>query len=393
MTDAALWDEAIAELFQQISDQASGAKISSRTIDAARHMLVADDAVLQQSEAQPEHSITAKAYVNRIVTTDRIQTGQSHAARLAEVLSTIEAAYRVPPSILLAIWGIELNFGENTGQSNVIQSLSNLCCRDQRRAQFWKSELIAALQIIDRGSISAGELLGSWAGAMGHVQFMPTTYLNHAVDHDDDGFADIWQSIPDALASAANYLIKCGWQAGLPWGAEVGVDDTFNFADHDIGKARRFADWQCSGIRPDPPGSQKSNSIPANEPCRLITPAGTSGPAFLVTPNFDVLLHYNRSTIYALSVGCLADRINGNGPLLTPWPDEIALTRQERIELQQLLNNFGLDTNGLDGIFGPGTQQATQAFQRQHGLIADGHPTAELLRFVRNQTRATDRLK
>jgi membrane-bound lytic murein transglycosylase B len=383
-----------SDFVASLRDDAVTAGISPRTIDAVQSLLIEDDSILQNSRAQPEHAITATTYVNRLVTHDRIYTGQQQARKNAATLARIKTTFGVPPAILLAIWGIESNFGENTGNRNVIQSLANLCLYEPRRTQFWRSELQAAMQIVDLGSCSLTDLVGSWAGAMGHMQFMPSTYLKYAIDDDDDGIADIWHSIADGLASAANYLKECGWRAEMPWGMEVLLTNAFDFAAVEPDTCLSWNDWHTCGIARTTTSAdhtKDAHAILKATPCRLVTPAGSRGPAFLVSRNFDVLLQYNRATIYALSVGCLADRISGLSPLETPWPDEPALSRSERIEIQQLLTYSGLDTNGIDGIFGSGTVRAVRTYQGRHGLTPDGHANAELLGFMRSQTHATGR--
>jgi membrane-bound lytic murein transglycosylase B len=251
---------------------------------------------------------------------------------------------------------------------------------DVRRAPFWTKELIAALRMVQDGAVQPEKLVGSWAGAMGHTQFIPSTYSARAVDFDKDGRRDIWETVADALASSANYLQASGWVAGRPWGFEVTLPSGFDFAWSAPGRSRTLAEWQAAGVK-----IVATHYDPAlRAPLELILPAGARGPAFLVSGNFRALRKYNQSTSYALAVGHLADRIAGGAALAAAWPvDDTPLNRAERAELQSLLTSWGLDTGGLDGIIGDRTRAAIRATQRTLRLAEDGHPSVELLHRLR----------
>ena len=244
----------------------------------------------------------------------RIDTGRQLAATHAELLEAIETAYGVDRHILVAIWGVESAYGTEMGSRNVVRSLATLAMADARRAPFWTRELIAALRMLQDGAVQPEKFVGSWAGAMGHTQFIPSTYNARAVDFDKDGRRDIWETVADALASSANYLRASGWVAGRPWGFEVTLPPGFDFAWSAPRRTRTLAEWQAAGVK-----AVAARGDPASElPLELILPAGARGPAFLVTGNFRVLLKYNQSTSYALAVGHLADRIAGGAALAQP---------------------------------------------------------------------------
>jgi membrane-bound lytic murein transglycosylase B len=338
-----------------------------------------DPEVLAMAMLQPEHAKPAGAYVTGLVRQARVETGRQLAATHAELLEAIEAAYGVDRHILLAIWGVESAYGTEMGSRDVIRSLATLALADTRRAPFWIKELIAALRMLQDGGVPPGKLVGSWAGAMGHTQFIPSTYTARAVDFDRDGRRDIWGTVADALASTANYLRTSGWVAGTQWGYEVALPPSFDFAWSAPGRVRAYAEWRAAGV------TAAAHSDPApGLLLQLILPAGARGPAFLVSGNFGTLLKYNQSTSYALAVGHLADRIAGGPALTAAWPmDDAPLNRTEREELQGLLVSLGLDTGGLDGIIGDRTRAAIRATQRTLSLAEDGHPSADLLRRLR----------
>jgi membrane-bound lytic murein transglycosylase B len=291
-------------------------------------------------------------------------------------LERIEKRYGVDRQTLVAIWGLESNFGSNIGTHNVIRSLATLAY-EGRRQVFWRSQLLAVLQILQHGDITPERLIGSWAGAMGQTQFMPTTYNEHAVDFDGDGRRDLWRSSADALASAAHYLQASGWQKGQPWGYEVRLPQAFDYSLADPEVRRSLAEWTALGVEPlTPPARDLATETMAT----LLLPAGHRGPAFLLLSNFRSILKYNNSTSYALAIGLLADGLNGGAGVRAAWPrEERQLGRSERIELQELLAQNGLEPGPADGIIGANTRKAVRTFQLQLGWPADGHPTQELL--------------
>jgi membrane-bound lytic murein transglycosylase B len=325
---------------------------------------------------QPEHDRTTGQYVSMLVSLERIGVGRQRMAEQAATLATIEARFGVDRHVVAAVWGVETTYGEGKGDRPVVRSLATLAFADSRRPQFWREELAAALKIVQAGDIPLEALNGSWAGAMGHTQFMPTTYLRHAADFDGDGKRDIWRSAGDALASTANYLKASGWTKGQPWGFQVILPSGFDFGHSAPGRSKRAADWQALGV-----------STPAGEPwpatsteLSLLLPSGASGPAFLVTTNFRSILRYNASTSYALSIGLLANALeSGEAPKVT-WPQsDRALTRAEREELQRLLTGAGHDTGAPDGIIGSQTRAAIRNWQRSQSLPQDGHPSEGVL--------------
>ena len=340
-----------------------------------------DPEVIELVALQPEHTKAAGAYVTGLVGQARIDTGRQLAATHAKLLEAIEAAYGVDRHILVAIWGVESAYGTEMGSRNVIRSLATLAMADARRAPFWTRELIAALRMLQDGAVPPEKFVGSWAGAVGHTQFIPSTYNARAVDFDKDGRRDIWETVADALASSANYLRASGWVAGSPWGFEVALPPAFDFAWSAPGRTRTLAEWQTDGVK----AVAERNDLAPGLPLQLILPAGARGPAFLVSGNFRALLKYNQSTSYALAVGHLADRIAGGAALAVAWPaDDKPLNRAERQELQSLLATWGLDTGGLDGIIGDRTRAAIRATQRTLELAEDGHPSVHLLQRLRS---------
>jgi membrane-bound lytic murein transglycosylase B len=354
--------------------------ISLPLFERATADFLPDPEVIELAAFQPEHTKAAGAYVTGLVGQARIDTGRQLAATHGALLKEIEAAYGVDRHILVAIWGVESAYGTDMGTRNVIRSLATLAMADVRRAPFWTRELIAALRMLQDGAVQPEKFVGSWAGAVGHTQFIPSTYNARAVDFDKDGRRDIWETVADALASSANYLRASGWVAGSPWGFEVVLPPGFDFAWSAPGRNRTLAEWHAAGVRAIAVRGDPASGLSL----QLILPAGARGPAFLVSGNFRVLLKYNQSASYALAVGHLADRIAGGAALVAAWPaDDTPLNRTEREELQSLLASWGLDTGGLDGIIGDRTRAAIRATQRTLRLAEDGHPSVELLHRLR----------
>ncbi|MDT0619724.1 lytic murein transglycosylase [Salinisphaera sp. P385] len=334
--------------------------------------------VIELDQSQPEFTRQIWDYLDTAASDTRVETGRD---RLAEHRDDIEAAaeqYGLQPEILVAIWGLESNYGSNFGDTRTVDSLATLAYEGRRR-DFARKQLFAALEILDSGDISADRMRGSWAGAMGHTQFIPTSFQAYAMDGDGDGKRDIWGSIPDVMASTAHYLAEAGWDTGDPWGLEVQLPEGFDYASAD-GRTRQSASgWAADGVRPASGGS-----LPQLDDAAIITPAGARGPAFLVGPNFRSILRYNNATSYALAVGRLADRIAGAGPLVAEWPRGLAAMSRDQIEeMQGLLNDAGFDAGTPDGVMGPNTRGALRQFQSSIGLIPDGFPTFALLERLR----------
>ena len=354
------------------------------TFDRALGEVEPDLALLEQLQVQPEYEKTTGEYLAALVSEERIAQGRAKLAEHAALLARIEARYGVAASALIAVWGIESDYGREMGGYQVPRTLATLAFRNARRAPFWKAELIAALTILERGDIALPAMTGSWAGAMGHTQFMPSTFLQFAVDFDNDGRRDIWRSAPDALASAANYLKAKGWQAGEPWGFEVLLPAGFNFELAGLSTVKPFGDWQQLGLRRPAdipwPHSERAWSV--------LLPSGAQGPAFLVSGNFNAILRYNNSASYALAIGHLSDRVAGAEASSTRWPDAgHRLTRPQKQELQQLLQLRGYNTGALDGMIGEQTRGAVRLYQKAEGLPPDGYPSLEVLQRLRGPPR------
>lgn len=366
----------------KLGAEAEARGVSRATFERATAGLATDPEIIALANTQPEHVRPVGQYVDQLVSEERIADGRARLAELSGLLDRIEVAFGVERHILVAIWGIESGYGAAQGVRDVIRSLATLAAADRRRPAFWRSELLAALAILERSGPAGDRMSGSWAGAMGHTQFMPSTHLAHAVDFDGDGRIDLWGSAADALASTANYLKASGWRTGVPWGFEVTLPGGFAYGLAAPGRGRSAAGWRALGVgRPDDrpwPGTEAD--------LELLLPAGWRGPAFLVSGNFAALLRYNPASAYALAVGHLADRLGGGPPIAGRWPDEErALAAEEREELQRRLVARGLDTGGVDGILGIQSRAAIRAYQRGAGLPEDGHPSEGLLLLLRRE--------
>ncbi len=355
------------------------AKSPSRDlVQRATRGLTLDSDIAALNASQPEHVKTAGDYVALLVSDSRVANGRAKIADNIDLMAAIEQRYGVDRHVFTAIWGIESAYGTSMGERNVIRSLTTLAMTDERRAAFWRGELVAALTILERGDITPEAMTGSWAGAMGHTQFMPSTYLAHAVDFDGDGKRNIWQQPADALASAANYLKVSGWKTGHPAVIEVSLPAKFDYALSAPGVMQPLDAWLATGVELV---AAKPGQV---GPLSLILPAGHTGPAFLVGSNFQAILRYNRAVPYALSVALLAGRLAGEPSMRATWPvDDKSLSKGEREELQNLLTKLGHDTGPPDGIIGNGTRGAIRAFQKAEVLPQDGHPSALLLAKLR----------
>ena len=340
-----------------------------------------DPDVLRKARHQPEFKESTWSYVDTRVHFTTIQTGQEMARRYDRVLTEIERRYGVHHSVILAIWSVESSYGNVFNYPDrlhyVPRALATLAYADRRRAKFARQQLIAALKILQSGKITRTQLNGSWAGAMGHTQFIPTSYLAFAVDHDGDGRKDIWNSVPDALATAANLLHKNGWRTGKTWGYEVRAP---RGASKYKGKSKTLAQWARLGFkRPNGKGFPRPG-----EKAVLKMPAGANGPAFLMLRNFFMIKRYNNSDSYALAVGLLADRIAGYGGVQQKWPKpKGVLSMDERREIQVHLKALGYYRGEIDGNIGSGSQLAIKTFQSRSGLTPDGVPSQKLLNTLR----------
>lgn len=333
------------------------------------------DSVIERDRTQFEFSKPIWIYLETAVSEARIENGRRALERHADLFDRIEAEYGVDRHIVAAIWGLESAYGAVRGDVETLSALATLAA-DGRRGQFFEAQLMAALRILENGDTTADRLRGSWAGAMGHTQFMPTSFEALAVDFDGDGRRDIWEDAPhDALASAANFLRNAGWTSGQPWGFEIVLPEGFDYLQADRRIRREEAEWSMIGIaRPD------GAPLPAHGRASVLLPAGAEGAAFLVYDNFAALERYNTADAYVIAVGHLSDRLRGSGPIIDDWPyGDRALIFDERRELQRLLSAAGFDTLGVDGLIGPNTVNAIRAYQQARGLIPDGYASPGLL--------------
>ncbi|WP_224703657.1 lytic murein transglycosylase [Devosia aquimaris] len=335
--------------------------------------------VMSLTAKQPEFSQTVQQYIDKRVTDGQARKGQAMRQEWKQTLGGAQQRWGVQPEIVLAIWGMETNYGGFMGGENTVHALATLT-EGGYRASYFQDELLTALRIITDGHVSADNMVGSWAGAMGHTQFMPTSFMRYAVDYNGDGRKDIWNSVQDALGSTANYLHSFGWRPGETWGYEVKLPNGFDFAHARQMERAPLSQWQAMGIQRV---SGKAFPRPSDVG-RLYMPAGASGPTFLLLPNFDVIKRYNNSDSYALAVGHLADRIIGGGDFATAWPaGDFALTKAQRAELQTLLARAGYDVGSPDGVVGPKTRAAVLAWQKQMGVPADGYVSGRLLQALK----------
>ncbi|KAB0492680.1 lytic murein transglycosylase [Pseudomonas vancouverensis] len=362
---------------------ALAAGIRADVFDRAFANVSFDPSVIRADRSQPEFSRPVWEYLDGALSPLRVRKGQSLISQYDGILQSIEQRYGVDRQALVAVWGMESNFGQFQGNKSVINSLATLAY-EGRRPAFAHAQLIAALQILQQGDIEPEKMLGSWAGAMGQTQFIPTTYNTHAVDFDGDGRRDIWGSATDALASTAHYLQSSGWQKGQPWGFEVQLPGNFNYVLADGTIRKTVAEWRQLGItlpnnRQVPAGADQLSAA-------LLLPAGYRGPAFLVLDNFRAILKYNNSSSYALAVALLSERFDGAGLISGTWPkDDLPLSRSERIELQNLLSAQNYDAGNPDGIIGANTRKAIRSAQQSFGWPADGYPTHKLLEGLRSR--------
>ena len=353
--------------------------IDPRQFDTAFQGVSPNADVIALDRFQPEFSKPIWDYLDTAVSRDRIRDGRRNHRRLRRLLRQIEARYKVDSEIVTAIWGLESNYGQNRGDIYTIEALATLAY-DGRRARYGSRQLIAALKILQAGHVSRADMLGSWAGAMGHTQFIPTSFLALAVDYDGDGKRNIWADDPaDALASTANYLHQNGWVQGQPWGVEVLLPEGFDYSKADINTRQNARYWRALGVQ-----RADGGALPNYSEAALLLPAGAGNPVFAVYKNFRVIQRYNQSVSYAMSVGHLADRIGGAGGFITPWARTAAeLSREETVELQTLLTAHGFSTGGTDGVAGAKTRTAIIAYQRSVGIEADGFPSEALLTRLR----------
>ena len=363
---------------------ARAAGIDEQTIQSAFKDVHLLPRVIALDRAQPEYTRTVWNYLDSAVSAQRISRGQEKLLQLRAKVAPIAARYGVPIEILYAFWGIESNFGSDVGDIPTIDALSTLGF-DGRRAQWARAELMAALKILQNHGIERSRMLGSWAGAMGQTQFMPTVFLAYAIDADGDGLSDLWGSIADVMASTANFIAKSGWQVGEPWGVEVRLPRGFDYARADMDVMLSSSAWASQGVQ-----SMDGSQLPVMADAFIMLPAGARGPAFLVGANFHTILQYNNATSYALAVGLLAQSLAGGPTVQAAWPrDILAMSTSQLLALQTALNERGIDSGTPDGLLGPATQRGIRQYQQSQGLPADGFPTLEILQRLQNQSITT----
>jgi membrane-bound lytic murein transglycosylase B len=355
--------------------RASAAGISGAVMDQALTGLIYEPDVIRRDRNQSEFTKTIWDYLDTAASDARVENGRAALQKHGAVLARIEAKYGVDKEVVAAIWGLESAYGTFRGSVPTIQSLATLAY-DGRRAAFFEGELLAALKILEAGDTAASNMQGSWAGAMGHTQFMPSSFLAYAVDFNGDGKRDIWGDDPtDALASSAAYLSGFGWTKAAPWGLEIKLPKGFDYDQTSERVKKPVAEWQALGVR-----QINGGDLPDHGAASVLLPGGARGAAFLIFSNFQVIERYNSADAYVIAVGHLADLLRGRARIASGWPRELrALTLEERLDLQTRLTRAGFDTQGVDGKMGPNTIAAVKAFQKSKGIITDGYPSLDVL--------------
>ena len=372
-------DSGFGEGIARMKSQARLEGISDNTVNQVLSRVKRLPRIIELDRRQPEFTQTFANYFTTRINEDRIQRGRDLYAKHHTLLNQIQRDSGIPAQFLISFWGLETSYGGHFGDWSVLDSLATLAC-DTRRSTFFTQELFNAMRIVEAGDITAERMIGSWAGAMGHMQFMPSTFLRYAKDVDGDGRRDLWGSIPDAMGSAANFLQQLGWVPGLNWGQEVLLPRSFDYSLAGRDQMLSFEEWTKLGVTT----TSGAPLAPAAQKAALIIPSGYQGPAFLVTKNFYIIMRWNRSEFYALSVGHLADRIAGAAPLFrVPPVDSAKISREQVRQLQMDLTTLGIDAGEADGILGSATRKAISLFQQKTQRIADGHLDAGILIAVR----------
>jgi membrane-bound lytic murein transglycosylase B len=362
-----------SQCISQIQTQAAAEGIHADIIDYALSDVRKIEKVLEYDRSQPEFVQTFPTYLNKRVTVWRIEKGRDLLAQHRSLLTRLTDKYGIPGHYLIAFWGLETNFGSYKGKMPIIDSLATLAC-DPRRSRFFTQELLVALRLMERERLDKNKMQGSWAGAMGHTQFMPSAYINYAVDGDNDGKVDLWDSEEDALTSAANFLNQLGWRRGYIWGREVLLPNGFDYAHAGKDQRKTLAQWAALGLTRTDTIRLPNSELQAS----LILPTGAQGPAFLVYKNFDVIMGWNNSESYALAVGYLADQIIGKEQWQVALPELKPYPISQMKDLQDALNTLGFDVGEADGIVGPATRKGIRSFQKSLNLVADGYPSPHI---------------
>lgn len=352
--------------------------ISQKTVDEVykNDYYKPNQKVVKIDRRQNEFVLTSTQYINRVVNQKRVENARKHYKQLYPRLKKISDKYGVQPHYIVAFWGVETNFGQNFGGYEVIDALTTLSY-DKRRPKFFKEELYQALKIIDKWQIDHTKMQGSWAGAMGHFQFMPSTFNNYAVDYNGDGHIDIWHSFEDAAASAANYLNQIGWKQNQEWGMPVTLPWNFDFSQSGRKKVKSIKEWKKLGVKTL---SHKKLSLPDNEKAAIIVPEGKKGRAYLVLNNFNKIMVWNRSENYALAIGILADYLR-TGKSWKPVEENpaVRLRTDDILKIQAFINKLGFGKLDEDGMLGTQTREAIKQVQQKAKLPQDGYPDASLL--------------
>ncbi len=378
--DEASLQQAFSAWVADFSATARAAGIGEATLRAALGEVRYLPQVVELDRAQPEFTRTVWDYLDRTVTPQRIAVGRDKLSQVRGEAEAAAARYGVPATMLVAIWGMESNYGANTGEVSTIDALATLGF-EGRRADWARGQLLAALKILQNGDIDRAHMIGSWAGAMGQTQFLPSSFLAYGVDADGDGRRDLWGSMADVMASTANFLARSGWQANQPWGVEVRLPPGFDAGRADASIRQPASQWAAEGVQ-----AMDGAALPELADASVLQPAGVRGPAFMVGANFRAILRYNNSTSYALAVGLLAQGLVGGPGVQGAWPRDLqALSRSQILALQTALNERGFDSGAPDGLMGPATREALRRFQRSVGLVADGYPSLDLLQRLQGQ--------
>ncbi len=369
----------------QVRAEAAKAGVTAKTIEASLTGVEPDQSVLDAQDFQPEFRTPIWDYLASLVDDRRIADGQNRLQEWTSVLAAAEEKYGVDRHTIVAVWGVESDYGRVLGTRSLVRSLATVSCAGSRQ-RFFRGELVATLRIIDSGDFAPEALVGSWAGAFGQTQFMPSTFLRIAVDFDGDGRRDIVGNVADALGSTANYLRRAGWVKDAPWGYEIKLPNGYNGPSGRRNK-QPLSQWTALGIK-----RIDGRPLDGPGPAGLLIPAGASGPAFMVFKNFDAIYSYNAAESYALAIAHLADRLRGTNPIVTPWPtDDRGLSRAERREVQELLIQLGYDIGGADGMIGAKTRAAIREFMGSRGTTTEGRAGGRVLDTLRTAVKTSEK--
>ena len=368
-----------------LRSQAIAKGVSGSSYDRYTQNLSPDYSVIERLNYQPEFSTPIWDYLSGLVDDERVQAGQQKLAQHRDVLNRVAAAYGVPAETVVAVWGVESNFGAISGSYPLLQALGTLSC-EGRRQSYFRGEFFTTMRLLQRGDVTESQLKGSWAGAFGHTQFMPSTYDELAVDFDGDGRRDLVSSIPDALASTANFLKRRGWQTGQPWGFEVKVPAGMSLSGEGRRNKKSLSSWVNRGLTRADGSALIQGNLSGSSQAGLMAPAGANGPVFLVFRNFDAIYSYNAAESYALAIAHLSDRLMGQSAFRTAWPtDDAGTSRAERREIQRFLLSRGYDIGEVDGLIGDKTRQAIRQEQIRLGLAATGRAGQQILTAFRSE--------